>query len=354
MTERIADAMETHGLYGLDEGRILQKLGLQKKYQARQIMRWLAKGVYEFDKMTDLPLRLRERLRDEGVLAVSSEVIDSRRDETGAIKLALRLSDGQVVECVLLISESGHRTACLSSQVGCAMGCRFCRTGTMHMVRNLMAFEIIEQMIHLMRLEGSVESVVFMGMGEPLANLPEVLKAIRYFHDPEGINLSHRKITISTSGVVPGIRALCKADVPVKLAVSLVSAVQSKREELMPVARTFNLGMLKDALLSYQRHYGRRITFECCLMSGINTSLSDARRLAEFCVGLDVVVNLIPFNEAAELDFRTPGRDEVERFAEYLDRLGVQCTLRFSRGRGVNGACGQLAVKCDRLGDAED
>lgn len=342
-------------LYGLTPKQIASELSLEKSFQGKQIWRWLAKGVTDFALMTDLPAVLRQKLADEGRKAISSEVIETSPDEvSGAVKLGIRLHDGQVVECVLLVSASGHRTACLSSQVGCAMGCRFCRTGTMKLVRNLDASEIIEQLIHLQDLEGPVSSIVFMGMGEPMANIGEVLRAIEYFHDPDGIALGHRRITISTCGVVPGIRTLARSHVPVKLAVSLVTADQAKRESLMPVSKTFQLGMLKDALMEYQRVYGRRITFECCLMAGVNTSENDARKLAIYCSGLDVIVNLIPFNESSELRFRTPSADELDAFTSDLDRLGVQYTRRFSRGRGVSGACGQLAIKYMIEDDEDD
>lgn len=340
-------------LYGLGAEQICQELGLAKKFQGRQVKRWLEKGVFEFEKMTDLSAALRAQFAEKGLKAVSSEVIEQLPDETGATKLALRLADGQVVECVLLESRSGKRTACLSSQVGCAMGCKFCRTGTMKLVRNLKAFEIIEQFVHLSRLGNPVGSIVFMGMGEPMANIGEVLRAIEYFHDPEGINLSYRKMTISTCGVVPGIKALIASDVPVKLAVSLVTADEAKRKIVMPVTRSFGLGVLKQTLQEYQHHFGRRITFECCLMSGFNTTAADAKRLAVYCSGLDVMVNLIPFNEASELQFRTPTANELDGFTRELDALGVAYTRRFSRGRGVSGACGQLAVKYDFDDDEE-
>lgn len=346
MRKDMENEIRSQSLYGLTPEGITEELGLDKDYHGRQIWRWLVKGVHEFDKMTDLPSALRKTFVEKGFRAISSEVIEVNSDEeSGAVKLCIRLSDGQVVECVMLLSASGHRTACLSSQVGCAMGCRFCRTGTMGLTRNLKSYEIIEQLIHIQELEGPVSSIVFMGMGEPLANLDEVLKAVEYFHDPQGIGMSHRRMTVSTCGVVPGIRALEKAGVPMKLAVSLVTADEAKRRKLMGIARTFSLGMLKSALLDYQRRYGRRITFECCLMSGVNTSISDARKLAEYCLGLDVIVNLIPFNEAAELDFKTPSLEELEDFTNELGLFNVQYTRRFSRGRGVNGACGQLAVK---------
>lgn len=337
--------MEKTSFYSFNTQQLAQFLNLEKKYQAKQIQGWLNKGVYEFDKMSNLSAAFRKTLIEKYQDAMSSEVIDSQVDESGATKLAIRFADNSVVECVLLVSKSGTRTACLSSQIGCAMGCKFCRTGTMKLIRNLHYYEIIEQFIHLMRLKGSITSIVFMGMGEPMANLDEVLKAIEFFHNPEGIGLSHRKMTISTCGVVPGIKKLTFADIPIKLALSLTVADDKKREQVMPITRSFPLSMVKRALLDYQHHYKRRITFECCLIKGFNTSEIDAKHLASFANGLDVVVNLIPFNEAAELNFKTPSEEELDKFTDELDRLGVSYTRRFSRGRNVNGACGQLAVK---------
>lgn len=342
---------QNRGLYGLGPAEITAALGLARPLQGRQIWLHLAKGVSDFGAMTDLPLAVRTSLAEKGARAFSSTVAATREDPgTGAVKLGVRLADGKIVECVLL-EASGVLTACLSSQVGCAMGCRFCRTATMRLVRNLRSHEIIEQLMLLQALKGPVSHIVFMGMGEPLANIAEVLKAIEYFHNPDGVGLGHRRMTISTCGFVPGIRALAQAGVPVKLAVSLVAADEDKRRTLMPVSRTFPLGMLKGALADYQKVYRRRITLECCLMAGVNTFPEDAARLAAFCRGLDALVNLIPFNEAPELPFQTPSQEELRSFADALDSLGVPYTCRFSRGRAVSGACGQLAVS---LGKGED
>ena len=230
------------------------------------------------------------------------------------------------------------------------MGCTFCRTGTMGLIRNLQAFEIIEQFVHLRRIAADTTHIVFMGMGEPMANFAEVVQAITYLHDPEGFDIGLRRITISTCGLVPGILQLAEINLPVKLAVSLVTADNRLRTEIMPVNKAYPLDDLKKALLRYQHVVGKRFTLEYVMLHGQNTDSNSAKKLANFIRGLDVIVNLIPWNPAAELPWETPGKKEIDSFMRELDLLGVPYTRRFSRGRGVNGACGQLAVKhtvCD-------
>jgi len=341
--------MIINSLYGLTPKEIAEKLNLSKKFQGTQIFEWLNRGVISFEEMSNLSKELRNSLiEDEEIKIVSSKVIDKQEDESGAIKIALELIDGKVIETVLLKDKEGQQTACLSSQVGCAMGCKFCRTGTMRLERNLESFEIIEQFFHLVNLYGKIDHIVFMGMGEPLANVDSVVLALQYFHNPKGLNMSYRRITISTSGLVPGLKKLQACGLPVKLAVSIVSADETIRSSLMPINRKYDLRQLKAAIIEWQHEFKRRVTFECCLISGINTSEMDARKLYFFCTNIDVMLNLIPFNEAAELDYQTPSEDEIDDFCSYLDRYGLSYTRRFSRGRNVNGACGQLAVKQNR------
>lgn len=332
-------------LYGLTPEDLVEVLSLPKPYEGRQIFRWLSKGVTDFNAMSDLSKAERERLSKLGVRALSSEVVATSKDaDDGSTKLALQLYDGSIVECVLLENRKGEHTACLSSQVGCAQHCAFCRTGTMGLQRNLSAEEIIEQFIHLSSIE-PISHIVFMGMGEPMANLDAVLKAIDYFHRKDTFDLSLRRITISTSGVVPGIEKLAETNLPIRLAVSLVTADDTQRDELMPVNRAFHLAELKKALEAYQEGGGKRFTFEYCMMSGVNTTESSAKKLAAYVKGLDVVMNLIPYNEAAELPWKRPDMKEISKFCHYLDMFGVNYTIRNSKGRGVNGACGQLATK---------
>ncbi len=342
------EGFDNFSIYAKTPDQLVQLLSLEKGFQGRQIYQWAVKGAESFELMTNLPKSLRERLCSEHPRTFSSSVLTSQTDADGAAKLALSLYDGNIVECVLLTDREGELTACVSSQVGCAMGCRFCRTGTLRLKRNLNDFEIVEQFMHLQAVApGKISHVVFMGMGEPLVNLDNVVSAISFLHDPQGLNLSHRRITISTCGVVPGIDELSRRKVPVKLAVSLVTADDEKRSSLMPVNKAYPLQRLREALVRFQKVSGRRFTFEYCMIHDMNIGEEDADKLARFCRNLEVIVNLIPFNPCPELPFETPTDAEIKRFTSALTRRGVEYTIRISRGRSIRGACGQLAGKLE-------
>ncbi len=336
-------------LYGLSAEDITELLELPKAFYGRQIYAWLIKGVSSFNEMTDLPKGERERLTELMPFISSSIVSATDTDESGATKMGIRLHDGFIVECVLLVDKKGRHTACLSSQVGCAMGCTFCRTGTMGLERNLAAEEIIEQYMHLTRVTAEpITHIVYMGMGEPLANIAAVTRSIRFFHQEQGFNISMRRITISTCGIVPGILKLTEQKLPVKLAVSLVTADNRMRDRIMPVNQKWDLNELKRALLHYQRLGGKRITIEYCMLHNTNTDEESAKKLATYLKNLDALVNLIPWNPAEDMPWQTPSEEEIDRFAHFLDRWNVKYTLRRSRGREINGACGQLAVPLNK------
>jgi len=336
--------MTNTSLYGLSIEQIYNTLNLEKKFQAKQIYQWLIKGVTDFNLMSNISKNERERLINEYQSPISSKVIDTQIDESGATKLAIELYDGAIIESVMLVDKNERKTACLSSQVGCAMGCKFCRTGTMGLIRNLTASEIIEQFVHLRKL-GNITHIVYMGMGEPLANLAPVLESIRFFHSEDAFFISLRRITISTCGIVSGINKITEQNLNVKLAVSLVSAENPLRSKIMPINDTFNLQQLKKSLLHYQNKGGSRFTLEYCMLSGVNCNLNAAKKLASFTNGLDAVVNLIPWNPAAELPWTTPSTEEINTFTKYLDEFHINYARRYTRGRSVNGACGQLATK---------
>jgi len=336
--------MEKISLYGLSTDEIFTTLNLSKSFQAKQIFQWLIKGVTDFNLMSNISKFERERLATEFGSAISSTVIDTQTDSSGATKLAIELSDGAVVESVLLVDKSERKTACISSQVGCAMGCKFCRTGTMGLIRNLTAAEIIEQFVHLRQL-GHVTHIVYMGIGEPLANFGELAKSIRYFHSEEAFFISLRRITVSTCGIVSGINKLIEQNLNVKLAISLVSADDKLRSKIMPINDTFNLNQLKKSLLHYQNKGGTRLTLEYCMLGGVNCNLHSAKKLATFYNGLEAVVNLIPWNPVEEMTWSTPTTEEINIFTQYLDEFNVKYVRRFTRGRSVNAACGQLATK---------
>ena len=313
---------------------------LSPAFRARQVFRHLAQGATSFDEMTDLPLALRERLRALYPRIPSSSPATEMADPDGSLKLQLRLADGAAVECVLLEDIEGRKTACLSSQVGCPMGCLFCKTGSLGYLRDLSAGEIMEQFHFLSARRGPISNVVFMGMGEPCANLGAVRQAIDILSGEVGMSL--RKITISTSGLVPGILKLAEKGPAVRLAVSLTVADDALRSRLMPVARTWDLAALKAALVRYQDATGERITIECAIMGGVNSSVESARRLLSWIGKLQVQVKVIPWNRVPGLPFEEPSREELDAYMAVLDGAGVVASRRMRRGRGVMGAYGQL------------
>lgn len=331
-------------LYALSSEDLKEELNLEKKFQGKIVYSWLIKGATTFDEMTNLSKIDRERLSKEYPSTLSSKVIE-KRESPSTKKLAIELEDGNIIECVLLSDAYDRHTACLSTQVGCAMGCAFCSTGTMSLVRNLSAGEIVEQFVHLKKIEDNITHIVFMGMGEPLNNFNPLMQAISHLHSPEGFNISHRRITISTSGLITGIKKLAELNLGLKLAVSLVSANNATRNKLMLVNRTNNLFDLKSALLNFQRVNDKRITLEYCLLSGVNTTKESAKELANFTNGLFAIVNLIPWNPVDDLEYTTPTDEEIDRFTSYLDTLKVNYTLRRTKGREIDGACGQLRSK---------
>jgi len=330
-------------LFGLSAEQITDALHLNKKFQGKQIFEWTVKGALSFEEITNLSKGLREDLSARMPSTASSKVIEKQVDDH-ATKLAVELYDGNVIECVLLTDKNDRKTACLSSQVGCAMGCKFCRTATMGMIRNLSAEEIIEQYVHLTKL-GPITHIVFMGMGEPMNNMEKVLRAIHYFHAENTYNISLRRITISTCGIIPGINKLAETGLPIKLAISLVSADNPTRSHVMPVNDAYGLDKLRRALLHYQNKGGKRFTLEYCMLSGVNVDERAANKLASFTQNLDAVVNLIPWNPAAELPWTTPTTQEMNKFCAFLDDFNVKYTRRYTKGRDINGACGQLATK---------
>jgi len=296
--------------------------------------------------MSDLPASLRSELTSR--YTVRSGVVRTRLEAPdGTIKLQIGLKDGAAIEAVLLIDGEDRKTACLSSQVGCPMGCTFCKTGTLGFLRNLGTAEIVDQFLFLQDSCGPISNVVIMGMGEPLLNLEALRAALGILCDSDGLGLSKRRFTLSTCGITEGIRSLADFGPDVRLALSLTTADQKLRERLMPVARTEPLDRIKSALDYFQKKQKKRITLEAVLLGGLNTRLEDADALTLFASGLEVVINLIPWNpvEGIGLDgtpFREPSESEVSRYELMLTDRGLNVTRRYKKGRGVSGACGQL------------
>ncbi len=324
----------------------------EPSFRGRQIFSWIhRKNARRFKEMTDLPKALRQKLEKEHTILRSHvDAVEEAAD--GTAKIRLKLGDGALIEAVLLRDASQRLTACLSTQVGCAMGCRFCKTATMGFIRNLDAAEIIEQLYHLEETAAgqSIDNIVFMGMGEPFNNHGQVSRTIDILSHPEGRNMGQRRFTISTSGLVDGIKRLAQEHPQVRLAVSLVSADPVIRKELMPVEIRNPLPRLKEALIEYQKTGGRRITLEYVLLKNINDRKEDPEIVRKFAHGLRCNINLIPWNpvegmQSVNLPLAEPDTGRVDWFQGELEKLGLTVVVRHRKGRGVNAACGQLATK---------
>lgn len=328
-------------LTGLNAAEITEKLNLEQSFRGKQIFQWVGKGAESFDEMSNLSLSQRETLKEKALLR-STSVSEVLKDPDGTVKLQITLEDGLAVETVLLTDKEGRKTACVSCQAGCAMNCAFCQTGTLGLARNLSAGEIVEQFLYLEKHAGTLDNIVFMGMGEPMMNLPNVRKAIAVLTDKNGRSLSGRRITLSTSGVVKGIYDLADNGPAIRLAVSLTTADENLRKNLMPVSLTNPLAELRKAIDYFSKKTGKRVTLEAALLHDTNTSPESAENMIKFARGLDVHINLIPWNPVKGLSFSEPTDRECRAFVSQLERAGLNVTLRTRRGRKIGGACGQL------------
>ena len=328
-------------LSGMFPEEIQSFCGLKEKFRAQQIFHWIASGVNSFDEMTNLSFDMRSKLKKDFSL-FSTKIKETLKDKDGTIKLAVELYDGSVIETVLLTDKAKRKTACVSCQAGCPMKCAFCKTGQIGFLRNLSASEIIEQFLHLEREAGSLDNIVFMGMGEPMLNLPEIDKAINILAHPKGRNLSKRRITISTSGLCKGIYEMADKGPEVRLAVSLTTADETLRSELMPINKTNSLDELKQAIKYFNSKSNKRVTLELALMKGLNTDKKAALQVIQFVKGLECFINLIPWNPVEGLNFKSPSETEVRNFETYLKKAGLNISTRQKRGQSIGGACGQL------------
>lgn len=330
-------------LTGLLPSEICEQLELPQKFRGTQIFKWIGSGVTDFDAMTNLSAELRSSLKEKALLR-SSTVSNVLKDPDGTIKLQISLHDGNAVETVLLTDREGRKTACVSCQAGCAMKCAFCQTGTLGLSRNLTAGEIVEEFFYLESIAGKLDNIVFMGMGEPMQNLSAIRRAIEILCHKDGRALSSKRITLSTCGIVKGIYDLADNGPSIRLAVSLTTANEDLRKELMPVARASenNLQELRKAVSYYAEKSGKRVTLEAALMHEKNTDDASAVNMIDFARGIDVNINLIPWNPVSSLPFEEPSKNEVSRFVEKLEKAGLNVTLRTRRGRKIGGACGQL------------
>lgn len=345
--------MQKLNLLNLDEKELtdyIQTLGM-KKFYGKQIFSWLhQKIVRDLNDMTNISLKDRELLKENAYIPflnlVNHQV--SKIDKTE--KFLFQLEDGNTIETVLLKHKDKRNTLCVSSQVGCPVKCSFCATGKGGFVRNLTVAEIINQVYtverRLSKKDERITNIVFMGMGEPFLNANNLLKAIEIISSENGVNISKRKITVSTSGVVPGIERLLEEKIPVELAISLHAVTDEKRDELIPMNKRYPLQDLHTVLLEYQKQTKRRISFEYILINNFNVSDNDANLLADFVHDFDHVVNLIPYNPVVENDYERPSEKKIEKFYNYLKNVRkVNVTIRGEKGTDIDGACGQLRQK---------
>ena len=319
-------------------------------FRARQILHALYQPVPAFRDMTNLPAPLRERLAASFAdLDATAALVETGQADVGTAKLLLRLFDGQLVESVVIPARD-RATVCVSSQVGCAFHCAFCASGAMGFTRNLSRGEIIAQALRAHMLLGRrPDNVVFMGIGEPMANYGEVLAAIRVLNAPDGLGIGARRITVSTCGVVPGIRRLANEGIQIELSVSLHAPTDAQRSELMPVNRRWPLAELLPACADYTASTDRIVTFEYTLVRGFNDAPCDARALVALLRGLKCRVNLIPLNPTPHFPGERPDDATLRGFRDFLMAAHINTTLRVSRGGGIDAACGQLRLR--RLSD---
>ncbi len=315
----------------------------EKSFRAAQLYDWMhCKLAAGYDEMTNLPLSLRSKLKGNypytSLLPI--EVQESRLD--GTKKFLFGLADGNVVESVWMKYKHGN-SVCISSQVGCKMGCRFCASTLDGWERNLLPSEMLDQIYTISRLTGErVSNVVVMGTGEPMDNYDNLLTFIRILTEEHGLHISQRNITVSTCGIVPKMKELAEEKLQITLALSLHATTDEKRRKLMPIANTWHLDELMEACAYYFEKTGRRITFEYSLVGGVNDSLEDAAQLSALAGRLNAHVNLIPVNPIKERDYRQSGQSEILAFKNKLEKNKINVTIRREMGRDIDGACGQL------------
>ncbi|NLO12123.1 MAG: 23S rRNA (adenine(2503)-C(2))-methyltransferase RlmN [Candidatus Cloacimonetes bacterium] len=335
-----------NSLYGINPTELAALIAKDfPAYRGKQLLEWIYKKlVFDPSLMTNLPPDFKAWLMDTFSLVLPT-VLQKLESTDGTFKLLLQLEDGQKVECVL-IPEGKKRTLCVSSQTGCSWRCAFCATGTMGKGRNLLPHEIVQQILITSQLikPQILSNIVFMGMGEPLDNLDNVLAALKVLQDEKGMAFSPRRTTISTCGIVPGIVHLADSGIKAKLAVSLNSAIDKVRDQLMPVNRIYPLPHLKQALVYYKKKSPYRITFEYILIPDHNMDDASLKALRRFCGDIASKINFIPLNPTANSGMRAPTKAEIDSFMARAASLPQAITLRKSKGQDIQGACGQLAL----------
>ena len=315
----------------------------EKSFRAKQLYDWMHVKLAEgFDDMSSLSIPLRQKLKENYSLTCLKMVDERVSQVDGTRKYLFGLEDGHVIESVWMQYHHGN-SVCISSQVGCRMGCRFCASTLDGLTRNLRPSEMLDQIYRIQRSTGErVSNVVVMGSGEPMDNYDNLIRFIRLLSDENGLNISQRNITVSTCGIVPKILKLAEEGLSITLALSLHAPDDETRKTLMPIANSYSLSEVLPACKEYYKKTGRRLTFEYSLVQGVNDNLDEAKRLTALLKDMQGHVNLIPVNPIKERDFKQSNRDAIDAFRGYLEKHGINVTIRREMGRDIGGACGQL------------
>lgn len=341
-------------------------------FRAKQVMEWLyKKRVDEWDAMSNLPKAFRAWLDENYIMYPTDSLLDKRSDDVTQ-KFLLQLEDGALIETVLIRApqtgvgqESSRKTVCVSIQVGCAYGCKFCASGLAGFKRNLMAAEVVSQLMHICKMEdahtkrakeeiASFDNIVFMGMGEPLANYDSLVQTIKILNADWGLNFGARRITVSTSGLAPRIMQLAEEGVAVRLAISLHGATNEVRSQIMPVNKKYPLEELIPAAKAFKDRHGRMLTLEFIMIEDVNDSLDQAKELTKIARELHAHVNCIPYNKVEGLEWKRPSVRRQDAFVDVLRKGGVSVTIRREKGHDINAACGQLRLKTEKaMAEAE-
>lgn len=322
---------------------LIEELG-QKKYQARYIFHFIhTKDAGEILEITPLSKTFREQLVGQGYYIFRLKTLNKLSDKDGTAKYLFELSDGERIETVLL-NDGGRITLCVSTQAGCAMDCTFCATARIQFQRNLTAGEIVDQVNTVQADMGRISNVVYMGMGEPLANYDAVVKSVRILNHPEGKNIGIRHLTISTSGIAPAIKKLADEPLHPRLAISLNAPTDELRTALMPINKKYPIATLLDAVRAYQHRVKERVTFEYVLIKGFNDSIQHADQFVKLLQGFKCNVNLIEYNPHPGCKFKGSEKEKISKFSDVLGSAGLETAVRFRRGRAICAACGQLGA----------
>ncbi len=335
--------MNIYGIKRLDLEEYFLSIG-EKKFKALQVFEWLyTHKVKSFGEMTNIKKELQERLEKD--FSMKMITIQKKQEDKLTKKYLFKLFDGNFVEAVLMQHDYGL-SICVSSQVGCNMGCAFCESGRLKKVRDLGTYEIVQQILLVEEdIKKRISSVVIMGIGEPLDNYDNVMNFIKVINDPKGIAIGARHITLSTCGLVPKIKDLMEENLQINLALSLHAPNTQLRDKIMPINKAYKLPVLMDTIKEYIDKTNRRVTIEYVMLSGVNDNETQANELAALLKGLNVYVNLIPYNETNHIEFKRTNKDQIMKFYDVLKKKGINVTIRKEFGSNIDAACGQLRSK---------